>query len=217
MYGASFKTGNAKGNATSGLVKLGPIRATQFMRSSVRWDYAPDICKDYKETGFCTFGDSCKFLHDRSDYKHGWELERDWEEGKLKESKEDEFLISSEEDDEEDLPFACFICRQDFVDPMKTKCNHYFCEICAINNCKKTCPVCGAKTNGILTYARDLQKKLKEREARKEEKQKETLEEESEADELPEETVMENAEEPEENQDDEPIDEEDPPEDIEDD
>lgn len=28
----------------------------------------PDICKDYKETGFCGFGDSCKFLHDRSDY-----------------------------------------------------------------------------------------------------------------------------------------------------
>ena len=28
--------------------------------------------------GFCGFGDSCKFLHDRSDYKHGWQLEREW-------------------------------------------------------------------------------------------------------------------------------------------
>ena len=51
------------------------------MRATVRWDYAPDICKDYKETGFCGFGDSCKFLHDRSDYKHGWQLERESEQG----------------------------------------------------------------------------------------------------------------------------------------
>ena len=46
-----------------------------------RWDYAPDICKDYKETGFCGFGDSCKFMHDRSDYKFGWQLEREMEAG----------------------------------------------------------------------------------------------------------------------------------------
>ena len=38
----------------------------------------PDICKDYKETGFCGYGDSCKFLHDRGDYKSGWQLEREW-------------------------------------------------------------------------------------------------------------------------------------------
>ncbi len=30
--------------------------------------------------GYCGFGDSCKFLHDRSDYKHGWQLEREWNE-----------------------------------------------------------------------------------------------------------------------------------------
>ena len=33
-----------------------------------------EICKDYKETGYCSFGDSCKFIHDRSDYKSGWEI-----------------------------------------------------------------------------------------------------------------------------------------------
>lgn len=26
--------------------------------------------------------DSCKFLHDRSDYKHGWQLEREMDEGR---------------------------------------------------------------------------------------------------------------------------------------
>ena len=25
------------------------------------------------------FGDSCKFLHDRGDYKQGWQLDREWE------------------------------------------------------------------------------------------------------------------------------------------
>ena len=32
----------------------------------------------------CCFlpSDSCKFLHDRSDYKHGWQLEREMDEGR---------------------------------------------------------------------------------------------------------------------------------------
>lgn len=31
----------------------GPIRAPSFLRATCRFDYAPDICKDYKETGLC--------------------------------------------------------------------------------------------------------------------------------------------------------------------
>ncbi|KAG1668960.1 hypothetical protein FOA52_001004 [Chlamydomonas sp. UWO 241] len=58
----------------------GPLRAAQYARVSTRFDYQPDICKDYKETGFCSYGDSCKFMHDRGDYKSGWEIERDWQE-----------------------------------------------------------------------------------------------------------------------------------------
>lgn len=60
------KKDNAAGNAGSGINSVGPMRAPTNLRSTVRWDYQPDICKDYKETGFCGFGDSCKFLHDRS-------------------------------------------------------------------------------------------------------------------------------------------------------
>lgn len=40
------------------LYRKGPLQAPQFLRSTVRWDYQPDICKDYKETGFCGFGGS---------------------------------------------------------------------------------------------------------------------------------------------------------------
>lgn len=32
------------------------MRAPAHLRATVRWDYQPDICKDYKETGFCGFG-----------------------------------------------------------------------------------------------------------------------------------------------------------------
>lgn len=35
----------------------GPLRTTTHVRSSVRFDYQPDICKDYKETGYCGYGD----------------------------------------------------------------------------------------------------------------------------------------------------------------
>ena len=61
--------------------RQGPIRAPAHLRSTIRWDYQPDICKDFKETGFCGFGDSCKFMHDRTDYKLGWQLEREYQQG----------------------------------------------------------------------------------------------------------------------------------------
>ena len=34
----------------------GPIRAQTWARSICRFDYQPDICKDYKETGYCGYG-----------------------------------------------------------------------------------------------------------------------------------------------------------------
>ncbi|KAL3108664.1 hypothetical protein niasHT_019185 [Heterodera trifolii] len=172
LYGAKEHEDTIKGNAASGLNRLGPIRAQQYMRASVRWDYAPDICKDYKETGFCTFGDSCKFMHDRTDYKHGWEIERDWEAGKLKEAEADQYLISSgdegaEEDDK--LPHSCFICREHFRQPVVTKCKHYFCEECALKHYQrsKKCAVCGQKTDGVFNVAREILAKMRARDATK--------------------------------------------------
>lgn len=151
----------AAGNASSGMVRKGPIRAPDNLRATVRWDYQPDICKDYKETGFCGFGDSCKFLHDRSDYKHGWQLEREWQEGKYGEESDDDKKYEINSDDE-DLPFKCVICRNSFVDPVVSKCQHYFCEKCALERYKKTtrCFVCNAQ---ITTFnpARNLIARLK--------------------------------------------------------
>ena len=60
----------------------GPLKATTFVRTTARFDYQPDICKDYKETGFCGFGDTCIYLHDRGDTKSGWQMEQEYEEKK---------------------------------------------------------------------------------------------------------------------------------------
>lgn len=56
----------------------GPVRGSQYARTTLGVDYNPEVCKDYKETGYCTFGDTCKFIHDRSTYKSGWQLDRDF-------------------------------------------------------------------------------------------------------------------------------------------
>jgi RING finger protein 113A len=55
------KRDTAAGNAGSGANSVGPMRAPANIRASVRWDYQPDICKDYKETGFCGFGGEFDF------------------------------------------------------------------------------------------------------------------------------------------------------------
>ncbi|KAI8021166.1 Zinc finger CCCH domain-containing protein 1 [Camellia lanceoleosa] len=124
----------------------GPLRASAHIRVSARFDYQPDICKDYKETGYCGYGDSCKFMHDRGDYKSGWQME-EWDEAQKARKRNlamggddmDEGTADhSDEDDEDALPFACFICRQPFVDPVVTRCKHYFCEHCALK-CSYAC------------------------------------------------------------------------------
>nr|CAL26165.1 CG4973 [Drosophila melanogaster]CAR93256.1 CG4973-PA [Drosophila melanogaster] len=158
------KQDTAAGNASSGMVRSGPIRAPAHLRATVRWDYQPDICKDYKETGYCGFGDSCKFLHDRSDYKAGWQLEMDHENQRTGDVDSDGDDIKYEiHSDEETLPFKCHICRQSFVNPVVTKCKHYFCEKCALAQYKKSqrCIICSQQTNGIFNPAKELIARLK--------------------------------------------------------
>lgn len=148
-------------NAGGGQLKQGPIRRPDHLRATVRWDYAPDICKDFKETGFCGFGDSCKFMHDRTDYKSGWQLEREWQTKEYGAHENDNFEVSDSDDD--DIPFACYICREHFTDPVVTKCLHYFCETCALKHFKKTkrCFVCEKNTGGIFNPAKVIIAKMK--------------------------------------------------------
>jgi len=147
----------------------GPLRASAHVRSSIRFDYQPDICKDYKETGYCGYGDACKFMHDRGDYKSGWQMEREWQESEKKRknnlarglAEEDEEEADSDEDA---LPFACYICRQPFEDPVVTRCKHYFCEHCALKHHarNKNCYVCNKPTNGVFNTAHEILRKMGE-------------------------------------------------------
>ncbi|GAB5587880.1 RNA-splicing factor [Umbelopsis nana] len=153
-------------------MQRGPIRAPANLRVTARFDYQPDVCKDYKETGFCGYGDSCIFMHDRGDYKSGWQLEKEWEEAQKKKTQfgggaGDQYVVESDEDSDDELPFACLICREEFKNPIVTKCGHYFCEKCAIKNYAKSpkCFACGASTGGIFNTAKNLMAKLAEKHA----------------------------------------------------
>ncbi|GAQ09283.1 pre-mRNA-splicing factor cwc24 [Aspergillus lentulus] len=152
--------------------QFGPIKAPTNVRTVTVMDFAPDVCKDWKQTGFCGFGDSCKFLHAREDYKQGWELDREWEIGTKgkqlsgrvvsKRSGDAKTAEDDEDDDDEELlesiPFACIICKSSYKSPIITKCGHYFCESCALQRYRKnpSCAACGAGTGGVFNVAKKL-------------------------------------------------------------
>ncbi|SNX84746.1 related to Pre-mRNA-splicing factor CWC24 [Melanopsichium pennsylvanicum] len=154
---------------SSKLRSRGPIRQTTTVRTTSLMDYQPDICKEYKETGYCGFGDTCKFLHDRSDYLAGWQLDV------LPNSnlKARENVLSDPETDDkeqEEVPFACLICRKPFTDPVVTRCAHYFCSSCAIKRYAKNskCFACGAQTGGLFNSATKVLHKMDKVKMRKE-------------------------------------------------
>ncbi|KAJ2701167.1 RNA-splicing factor [Coemansia sp. IMI 209128] len=161
--------------ARDGARKAGPFKAPSNLRATSVFDYQPNLCKDYKETGYCGYGDSCIFLHDRSTSKTGWQLEKEFEEAQQGVQRDNPKLwqVESDSDNEassgragrknddgKELPFACLICREPFTKPVVTKCQHYFCEACALAQYRKTpkCFACGAATAGVFKQAKNLKK-----------------------------------------------------------
>ncbi|CAK6442089.1 unnamed protein product [Pipistrellus nathusii] len=155
-----------------GLGRKGPLRAPEHLRATVRWDYQPDLCKDYKETGFCGFGPSCKFLHDRSDYKHGWQIARELAEGRYGAAEAESYEVADGAAAPE-APFGCLLCRRPFRSPVVTRCRHYFCEACALQRYRVTprCFVCGRQTHGVFNPAKELLARLQRRPAAAEEEE----------------------------------------------
>ncbi|KAJ0403861.1 hypothetical protein P43SY_004834 [Pythium insidiosum] len=207
---AAYKNYIKKNEAQIGMNKYtgtqGPIRAQTWARSICRFDYQPDICKDYKETGFCGYGDSCKFLHDRGDYKSGWQIEREYEEKERKRQQrlkqgldasaaraagggdddddddDDKYVIHSDEEDEDaGGQFACTICREPFRNAVETLCGHFFCEQCALRHFKKSsrCFNCRKQTNGIFQVAEKLRQREREQREAEAEAEAEAQEEEA--------------------------------------
>lgn len=164
-------------NTTRNKFHAGPIRAATNIRTTVQFDYQPDVCKDYKETGFCGFGDTCIYLHDRGDTLSGWQLEQQWEDQQKKKKEQQEkemnnFTNGGDEtgDDqqsslgEDGIPFACHICRDYFKNPVVTNCMHYFCEECIMNQVRSQsegCPICGKDTGSVFNQPNKLIAKKK--------------------------------------------------------
>ncbi|KAK3824022.1 MAG: hypothetical protein J3R72DRAFT_458623 [Linnemannia gamsii] len=176
---AGYKSHIQKGEVANSKIRVGPMRASSNIRVTNRFDYQPDICKDYKETGFCGYGDSCIYMHDRGDYKAGWQLDQEWEaEQRAKKAALIEGLdpeAESSSDDDDGVPFACLICREPFTRPVVTKCGHYFCEKCALKRYAKTpkCAACQTPTAGLFNAVpKDFLKKVAERKAKIEESAK---------------------------------------------
>ncbi|KAH3682218.1 hypothetical protein WICPIJ_006809 [Wickerhamomyces pijperi] len=135
----------------------GPKKAASNIRSTTVFDFQRDICKDFRDTGFCGYGDSCKFMHSRDDFKAGWKLNTDW---KLGDKSESEKL-----DDVKEIPFKCVICKDAYKKPVVTKCGHYFCEECYLKRFKKglsKCFICQEPTNGVVKPAKNLNELIKQ-------------------------------------------------------
>jgi RING finger protein 113A len=171
--------------------KVGPIKAATNIRTVTTTDFAPDVCKDYKQTGFCGFGDNCKFLHAREDYKQGWQLDREWENvTKGKKNIGGKVVASANrdakegDDDEADeallekIPFACIICKGPYKEPIVTRCGHYFCLPCALQRYRKdpSCAACGSGTNGVFNTAKTLKRLLEKKRERQEKKRQRAIE-----------------------------------------
>lgn len=133
------------GTASFGMVRKGP---SELPSISMCWNYQLDICKDYEEIGFCGFADCCKFLHDCSDHKHGWQIEHRLDECPCGVEEDENYEVGS---DQEEIPFKGFLCRQTFQNPIITKCRHNFCERCPwqLFHTTPRCYVCDQQTNGV--------------------------------------------------------------------
>jgi RING finger protein 113A len=95
----------------------------------------------------------------------GWQLD------KLAENPQKQVGDDSGSDsDDEDIPFACLICRKHYTDPIVTRCGHYFCTACAIKRNAKTpkCAACGATTGGLFNRADKVIEKVNKKRKEKE-------------------------------------------------
>ncbi|CAJ2503512.1 Uu.00g109060.m01.CDS01 [Anthostomella pinea] len=190
--GLANKTSFIQKNPDAPNRTVGPVKAATNIRTITTTDFAPDVCKDYKQTGFCGFGDNCKFLHAREDYKQGWQLDREWENvnkgkkvvgGKVVASANRSGPDAGDDNDAaekallEKIPFACIICKGPYKEPIVTRCGHYFCLPCALQRYRKdpSCAACGSGTGGVFNTANALNKLLDKKRDRQARKRQEAL------------------------------------------
>ncbi|XP_010466778.1 PREDICTED: pre-mRNA-splicing factor cwc-24-like [Camelina sativa] len=71
----------------------------------------------------------------------------------------------TEEEEDDALPLDCSICRNPFLDPVVTICQHYFCEKCALKHhteINSKCFVCNEPTLGVFSIAVEVKERIDE-------------------------------------------------------
>lgn len=149
---ATMLTSDADAVHDSSLNAMGPKRSAQDSGNNSAFDYTPDLCKDFLETGYCGWGDACIYMHDRNPGTPGWKVEKEWQEKRKAEREQLMRGGSAGQDEEGALPWACFLCRGDFQRPVQTACGHIFCETCALRRFRSDtrCAVCQRDTQGVF-------------------------------------------------------------------
>lgn len=64
------------------------------------------------------------------------------------------------------------------MNPIVTKCGHYFCEACVLQRYRKSpsCAACGAGTGGVFNGAKNLRKILDRKRARAKRRREKAIE-----------------------------------------
>jgi len=130
--------------------RYGPSSAPAFVRATTITDYNPNLCKDYNQTGYCGYGDSCIYIHDRTTYVSGNVLDQRWD---AMISSKKKTKVPKQQEEEAAITTCCLVCKTVSNLLVKTRCNHIFCETCAYARFNKgitSCEECGAQTLGIF-------------------------------------------------------------------
>ena len=95
-------------------------------------------------------------------------MEKEWDEDQKKRAKNNGHLsdIDSDPDPSQaiEIPEICQICNEGLKNPIKTLCEHFFCEKCALANYSHNsgCFICKRPTNGTFNDGVKAIKKLKD-------------------------------------------------------